>query len=439
MSVRMLPAVLPALLSAAATAQSPVVVPPGFALQSLVTERSQPSQVRGAAFDPASGEHWLGLGSTVFHRPDPWTWNTVHQFTAPEDLGLLKCAGGRIVWFTALHAGTAFRLDPAGGAMTSFAGVPNAFDLAVGPAGEVLLSANPNWPAPGADTGLWHVGPGRTPREVLRLRGPSGPLTFDPDGNLLVAELGPVVPVPPGGARILRFPRARWQAALATTTVLTPADADAIGTGWNGAYALCCDDRGRLHVTDPGTMVVERTLPFSLQRDPVAACGLPFAGLQLQFVPGNGAPFLPFQPEALAGAMLVGSGDFVSEWTLHALRPRRPDFDVLPGPVFGAGLPTFRLRGGPAGGIAFLAASADAPRAEWLAAVPDGTPLWLGLDPYAPIATAAFALDGTGNGQVQVRHPGGFALQVQFQALALGAAGSGRHGTSGLLPVQLLP
>ena len=80
-----------------------------------------------------------------------------------------------------------------------------AFDLAVGPGGEVIVSANPLWPAANADTGLWHVGPHGLPREVLRLSGPSGPVLFDAAGNLLVAELGRVIPPPVGAVRRLEL------------------------------------------------------------------------------------------------------------------------------------------------------------------------------------------------------------------------------------------
>src|SRR5204863_102017 len=87
--------------------------------------------------------------------------------------------------------------------------------------------------------GLWHVGPQLTPREVLHLSGPSGPVQFDPAGNLLVAEIGRTVPAPPGAVRILRFARSRWQRALSDGLVLTTLDADLVSTGWDRAQRHC--------------------------------------------------------------------------------------------------------------------------------------------------------------------------------------------------------
>jgi hypothetical protein len=49
--------------------------------------------------------------------------------------------------------------------------------------------------------------------------------------------------------------------------------------------------------------------------------------------------------------------------------------------------------------------------------------------PLDPFGTATFAL----------RHPGGFAATVHFQAIGFGAPDSGRYGSSAVTTVQLLP
>lgn len=423
----------------AVPAQSvPAACQPGFSAAIAFGERPQARWVRGCAFD-APREHWyLGISGTLFQRPDQWTWNPVVQLQAPEQIGLVVCPAGQgNIWCTALQSGAVFNFDPATSTLTTFAGVTNMFDLAVGPAGEVIVSANPLWPAANADTGLWHVGPQRTPREVLRLSGPSGPVLCDSAGNLLVAEMGRTIPPPPGAVRILRFPRARWQQALASHTTLVTGDADLIANGWNGAYGMTADDRGRLYVTDANGFDVTRTLPGTLQREALPFCTLPGTGLQLQFVPGL-LPFVAFQPGVYEGALLVGSSNFISEFLVHRIAPERPALDALPGSVVGPGPVTLRLRGGPPQGLAFFAASLAPLVPEVIAARLDGVPLWSALDTTAPITAVASALDGSGNGTLAAVHPGGFALQVQWQALVLAPAGL-RHCTSAPLSLQLLP
>jgi hypothetical protein len=423
-------------LAAALPGQSsPALCQPGFAAVVPFGERPQAFLVRGTAYDEVRDQHWLALGGTLWRRPDPWTWNAVLQLTAPDQIGALV-AGQRHIWCTALQGGTVFAVDPGTSAFTSFAGVANAFDLAVGPGGEVMLSANPLWPAPAADSGLWHVGPQLAPREVLHLSGPSGPLRFDPAGNLLVAEIGRTLPVPPGAVRILRFARSRWQRALSDGLVLTTLDAELVSTGWDGAYGMACDDGGRVYVSDPNRRDVLRTLPGTLQRDPVPFCTLPAVGLQLQFVPGKGAPFVPYQPRAHAGALLASSSNFISEFLVHRIAPERPALDASPGPVIGPGPATLQVHGAPASGLAVFAAGTAPLRTEYLAGLLEGSPLWWALDPAAAVATLVVPLDAGGNASVALHNPGGLALAVQWQVLALASAS---HCTTAPLSLQFLP
>ncbi len=439
-SASALPAVLAALTAAQTLSAQQPSAPPGFAVSTVLSERSQPWAVRGAAGDPAATTFWIGLGRTVFHRPDPWTWITVHQFAAPDDLGiLLQPTAGSHAWFAGLRSGTFFAIDPANPATPahSFAGVANAFDLAIASTGEVLVSANPAWPAAGAATGVWHIGPQRTPRELLRLAGPSGPLLFDAQDRLIVADLGAAWPIPPGGVRLLRFTAARWRPVLAGGGTLQPGDAERIGAGWNGAYDLATDDGGELWVTDGNTGAVRRAHPATLQPLPTADFAMAGTALQIAWRPGSDAPFLPFQPGERAGALLVADSDFVSEHALRRLHPERPTLALWPGATFGAGTGRADLTGA-GGGIALLALSTGPARPETALAWLDGAPLWSALDPQAPLATAFVALDAQGHGSVPLRHPGGFALRLLLQAAVLSPTGHG-HGTSAAVTLDLLP
>ena len=410
----------------------------GFGAHTALTELGQAPSVVGFAHDPATGHHYLALGSTLFHRPNAATWNTAWTAPAGDVLAAVSKPDPQSpILVATLTGGIVKQIDPATGAMVTVQGVPNIFDLAPAPGGLVLASANPNWPAPGASSAVWLLGPGIAPRMLLQLQGPSGPLCTDTAGNLYVAELGTVVPPPPGTVRILRFPAATWQAAGASGGVLTPAQADAMSTGWNGAYDLAVDDLGRLHVTDPNSTVVSRTLSGSMARDPVPLCTLGRPGLQLQFVRGTALPFAPWLHEDHASSLFVASSDFSSEYRIERIHPARPRVEALPSTVLAPGAGALRVTGAPPQVLAFLAFSLAAPRTEQLAAVVDGMPLWLGLDVQAPLAVSAQLTDPAGAAQLAVFHPGGFALQVTVQgAVLLPSAGA---TSTPILSLSLLP
>ncbi|MEY4674198.1 MAG: hypothetical protein RL148_1982 [Planctomycetota bacterium] len=436
----LVPVCMLALAAAApeARAQGAATCAPGFGAQAALTELGQAPSVVGFAHDPATGHHYLAVGNTLFHRPNAATWNTAWTAPAGDVLAAVARSDTQSsILVATLLGGIVKQIDTASGAMVTIQGVPNVFDLAPAPNGTVLASANPTWPAPGANSGVWVLGTGSAPRLLLQLQGPSGPLCLDASGNLLVAEIGTAVPPLPGSVRILRFPAATWQAAAASGTTVTPAQADAVSTGWNGAYDLAVDDSGRIHVTDPNSNVVSRTLPGSTVRDPVPLCTLGRPGLQVQFAPGAALPFAPWLHEEHAGALFVASSDFSSEYRVERIHPQRPRLDALPGTTLGAGTGTLRIGAAPPGAPAFLAFSLAPPRSEQLVAVVDGLPFWLGLDPAAPVVARALTADASGVAQLAFSHPGGFALQLTVQgALLLPAAGI---TSSSLVSLQLLP
>lgn len=414
--------------------------PPGFVAEPVFVEASAGAMVRGCAHAPGFG-WYVALGRTLEHRPDPQTRLLPWSAPAGDDIAWLQfeAAHGHLVG-SVLRQGTVFVHDPATATTTTFLGVANAFDGVALAGGDLLLSANPGWPLPGAASGIWLVGPARTPRELLRLNGPSGPLTLDRRGSLVVAELGTVIPVPAGGARLLRFPAGRVAAAVGGAS-LSLADADHISPGWNGIYDLAFDDRDCLHVSDAGSSTVLRTRPGTLTLDPTATVdvGPGFAALQLQFEAAAAAPFVPFQPAERASSLLVGASDFVGRHEVLRLHPQRPGLDVWPGTTFGAGIARATVRGAPAGGFCVFAGSAHAPMPERAVVWLDALPIWFALDDQRPIATRIVALDAQGTATTSLLHPGGFAAQVHLQALTLTAAGAGPHGSTAPVTVTLLP
>lgn len=429
---------LAALLAAAtgaARAQA-WVPPPGFAAPVAFAERTAGASVRGVAFAEEHG--WFAaIGPRLWQHAPGGAQILAHRLLGGDDIAFCRRDGeGRIV-FAALRAGTVHRLWPHNGRLERFPGVANAFDLAPLPGGGWLLSANPDWPQPQAQTGVWHAAPGLAPRRLLTLAGPSGPLSLDAAGNLVAAELGATVPPPPGAVRLLRFPAARVQQALAGGA-LAPGDADLVGTGWDGAYALAFDPRERLCVTDGRSGAVRLADPATLAPVPVPLLVLDqgLAALQLQRIDRPGGAFAGWQPTAHAPALLVGGSDFTAEYEVRWFAPRRPSAGVAGGAVHAPGPLTLAIGDAVPNGLCFVAATLALPAGERPLELGLGAPLWLALDVHAAPAVQAVPLDGQGAGRLQVVHPGGFAALLHLQALAIGAPG---FGTTPLVTVELLP
>lgn len=431
----LLSALQPALLVGLAAAQAPIA-PTGFGVRTVFVEASHGARVRGVAIDPAHG-CFVAIGDTLFHRPDPLQNIPLHTLPNRDDIGaVVRDARGHVL-FTALAAGTIHDHDPGTGITTTLSGVANTFDIAPLGNGDLLLSANPTWPAPGATTGVWLAGPARTPRRLLTLQGPSGPLLLDRAGNLIVAEIGAQVPPPPGAVRLLRFPAPAVAAAIAGAT-LTTSSADRVGTGWDGAFDLADDDRGRLYVTDPASAIVhcaavDQLVPTQGWVD----VGAGRAALQLQFAPCVGSAFLPWQPAEHASALLVAATDYAGRFEVLRVESARPALTVWPGPTFGAGTAVFAIEGAPPGALCFFGGTFAPPVPERIVHHAGPVPLWLALPDHGAIAVRAALSDAQGQTSLPLRHPGGFAAAFHLQAVALSPTGDD-HGTSPLLSTALL-
>lgn len=358
-----------------------------------------------------------------------------------EDVAFLaeeRGAGGRVL-AGGLRTGLVRCLDAnSGQLLATYPGVANAFDAEPLANGDLLLSANPNWPAGGSNSGLWLAGPGRTPRLLLQLSGPSGPLVVLGNGDLVVGELGPIVPPPPGAARLLRFPAAAVQQALAGGT-LTTAQAAMTGNGFGGIYDLAADDEGRMLVSDPASPLVVHTAPGGLT--PVgtwfdAGPGRFVTSLQRQDR-GN-APLAAFQPYEHAPSVLATTTDYTSQLEVFACGPQRPLAALNPSPFVAVGTSTHAVRAAPPLGVGLVLASLQPLQPEQAIAWFGGTPLWLGLDASSAVPFAGFALDAQGRASVPIVNPGGFAADLHFQTVVF-APGSGAVASTSPLTAHLLP
>jgi hypothetical protein len=355
-----------------------------------------------------------------------------------EDIAYVTADATR-VWVGGLRTGRVRQLDRGTLQLQAvFAGPANAFDAVALPSGDLLLSANPNWPQAGANSGLWLAGPGRQPRELLPLQGPSGPLALAANGDLVLGELGPIVPPPPGAARLLRIAAARVQAAVAGAT-LGANDIAASGAGYTGIYDLALDDRDRCLVSDPASGVVQHTAPGGLV--PVGALldlGPGRFVTRLQFLPGALTPFRGYGPSHGSASLMVGSSDYTSRFELHRVQPQRPRCTISPGLTLTPGTAQLQVHDGPPNGLCLWLASTVLGQGEHIALWLGGAPLWLGLPTTSAVALGAHTLDAQGGGSWSLLHPGGLSGRLDLQAVVLAPAAS-ELGSAPLLPLLLLP
>ncbi|MCA8974195.1 MAG: hypothetical protein KDC98_05705 [Planctomycetes bacterium] len=424
--------------AAAAGAQTPVMVPDGFRARTVMAETATPAAVRTVAF---TGDGFLvAIGRDLEMRRPGATPRVVFRLHPGQDFAFVVATANGGALIGELNGGAIRRLDLATGTITAtFAGATNAFDAVALPTGDVLLAANPLWPMPGADSGIWLAGPGRSPRELLRLSGPSAPLVMDANGDLIAAELGPIVPPPPGAARVLRFPANLLQQAIAGATLRTT-QASAIGSGYGGIYDLAFDDLGRLHATDPTSPIVVHCAAGSLSPSGTTIdLGAGRYALQLAFVDAGIAPFRGFQPPQHAPALLISHSDFWQSFETTRLEPMRPELAVIPGGALPPGPATLTITSAPRNGLALFAMSTAAVSAEQRVASLEGVPLWLGIPPTAPIAALFAPIDAQGMANVTFVNPGGHTVSFSLQAVALGAPGTAALGSSLPTSLQLLP
>lgn len=427
-----------AVAAAAANAQGPAFVPRGFDVRPVVHEATHPSWVRSAVF--TGDGHLVAIGRNLELRRPGSAPRLMYRLHAGEDFAFVACDGNGTAYLGELNGGTIRVLDVLSrSVVSSFAGVRNAFDAALLPSGDLLVSANPNWPAPGSNTGIWLVGATLTPRELLPLTGPSGPLVLDPAGDLVIAELGPIVPPPPGAARVLRLPAALLQSAIAGAT-LTTSQATATGTGYGGIYDLAFDDLGQLYGTDPQGGVVRRCATGSLSPSTVVLdVGPGRFVLHLGYAPHPTAPFRGYQPPAHAPALFVSHSDFAQSYEVARLEPARPRLGVTPTGPLPPGVASLHLTANPPNGLAAVILTLATAAPETVVTTIEGVPLWLGIPSTATFATVLLPLDANGAAATPLLNPGGHAVAFTVQTIALGAPGTTAVGSSLPLQLQLIP
>ena len=410
----------------------------GFAAVASFTTRHQAHLVR-TVLPRGDGRHYVVHRRQLFATGSDLSAGQRPIFDLrKEDIAFCARAGsGGRLYVGGLNTGTVHVLDEASGApLFSFQGLANTFAVQPLANHRLLVQANPNWPAGGSNSGLWLVEPGVAPRLLLQLVGPSAPIDRFGNGDLVVAELGAIVPPPPGAARLLRFPAAAVQAALAGGT-LSIGQASQIGTGFAGIYDLAVDDADRVYVSDPASGEVRRTAPGGLDTVEtwfVAGPNQYVTGLH--WLPGDGASFAPYQPASRAPSLHVTCSDywtFVEQFVVH---PERPAAVLTPTTsILGGTQLVVHHAAANGSGLVLVAPGVGSPEAPY--GWPGGPPLWLGFDPSQVPFVLPFAVGSGGVAVVPLPYAGGLDLAITLQAAI--QAPNGAIATTNPLSTHLLP
>ncbi len=424
---------LPA-LSAASGARARDLPLPGFTARVLV-------RLKGPVL--LGGADALPSGELLFFRDnDLVRWNgrtvvKVHSFPRGT-MGAFVKATGKGLFAAESTTGTIYKVDPARGKVVPVLKAGYPFDLAESPRGGLFLSANPGWGSGGSGNRIYLVDPSRgTSREVVRLKGPSGPIAFDGGGNLYYATQSPSYPTPPGAVRILRWTEGQVRRAAAGGGVLSEKDAVLVWKGLDGAFGMALDRMGRIYLSDPRKGKLLRLDPAAGKKEILLeAPKFPKAGYTiLRFLGGGGAAtFDPWQPPG-GGRLLVCASDFLSFAALIELRPARPVLTCSPFPMVPPGRIRFQGAGGPSRRPALLLLSPVGAVPEALLPLGRGGPLFLGVLPHPWLLAFPVNTGSKGGFSLDLSYPGGGPLVVFGQVLF---GGGGLPFTSSLLVVKLL-
>ena len=269
-----------------------------------------------------------------------------------------------------------------------------------------------------------------------QLPGASGPLALDEFGGLYYATVTDQFPVPAGQTDVLY-----WDAGvIAMGSFLTPANAQVIVSGLDGAVALVKDTSlgGGLYLTENFFPAFSRLIrvgatPGSSEILLEARTGFTLGNLELDAGSGR-ADFAAYQP-AEGGVLTLTSTDFTATLDRQTLAPARAGLEVVGPGTTGPGPFDVNVQGGPPLGLGFIyycdQALFDPMERAFLGFTP---PLLLGLDlgTLGSVPGSPIALDMNGDGGNTFNNPGGIEGNFTLQVILLDGTVVGSTGPANL-------
>jgi hypothetical protein len=291
-------------------------------------------------FDGLSVDRWTATGGFVANLATLPGFMFVGCLSASPD--------GSVVVFGESTNGDLFAAQSDGSGFTPLVNLPFNYDAVWLSSGELIVSAALGGFGSGNDLVRVTLAP-PSATNIGHVDGASGPIVLSPAGELYYATSSDQFPPPSAATDVLK-----WSAAQVLAGGLSNANAQTIGTGFEGGSSLAFDPiAGRLYMAETSFgLALYRIVRVgaSPATSPVVLDGDNFIS-DLEFLPGGGlGSFDPWQPAD--GQMLRYNNGL----ELNTVRPRRPVLTASGPGTTGPGLVTFSVQGGVPSGTLFVTA-----------------------------------------------------------------------------------
>lgn len=265
--------------------------------------------------------------------------------------------------------------------------------------------------------------------------GPSGPLAFDPDGNLYFGE-GTIQFPPTQGHQVVRRFTATQVDNAHGAGHLTTIDSQIAITGLTLTHDLVIDEEGDVFVSDSADGFVRQYNKFGVLKGAVGQ-ETPFNATTLLAKRGTAVQgrFDAFQP-ASAGTLAVLSTDFFTFNDLNLITPKRPVLSVTPSNPIPDGPVTLTLSAGPDLGMALYLLSGATPHGTEQHLSVNNASLFFAVDLGAPFIPFLAPLDASGALSINASNGPSDTGTVSIQAIVIDNGGA-PAGTSNAVTVVL--
>ena len=382
-----------------------------FGAPSALAQTTSPGWSASATFNPGGAVRQLSTGELIAwdgqvlsrQAADGSSQVVLHDFMDFQFTGVLAIDPTETFAVIGRGNDDIFTADLTAGGVTPYASLPfGGFDAEFSPDGWCAISAASSAPGSTAVSRCEFNPPSIEP--ILFIAGPSGPVAFTADGNLLYAPGSSAFPQPVGSANMLLFLQTEIDALVAPNTLLE-SDGIPFAAGFDGISSI------RVDPTNNFVYIAENNFGTGVNRvrsvlgvpasSPILYEGVSGQTISLQsFVPASdGAFFSAFQPD-LGGLLTFSATNFYSVFDRFELRPERPDLAFTGPGTTGIGPFDLEVSGAlPAAGqlLMFGPAATSGPE---LPVAPFLPPLFVGLDvntiqffPFTFVADSEGALD----------------------------------------------
>lgn len=315
-------------------------------------------------------------------------------------------------YFGESSSGVIYEVPVDGGAGRPVTSIAFNFDLEFDPSGRAFVSA-----ASGAFgenyVHLVDIASGQVD-EIAHVPSFSGPISFDPQGNLYLGQPDDHFPPRAGFSRVMWFTKAQVDSAIGPGS-LGENDAQTWVDQLDAIYDMDFDSDGDLLITDSWNGTLTEVTAVTRDRVPLLSGGGTGVFTFARFARGTKGLFEPFQPDE-ADHVVAVEAPFSGASLATTVRPLRATIATQPASPIPPGAFTLSVSNGPRNGLGLMLL-ADQLIVPELPINVDGIPLYIGFDPATFRLLVPFAFDGAGGYSATSTNPGLGGVSIAAQAI----------------------